>query len=65
MCCSINAKIPFATGAVRFICLLFYLRFSGIVGMTVGYGLCVYIYTALCDFYNGPVQSRRQTVQRS
>ena len=45
-----NAKITFATGVVRFICLRFSLRFSGIVGMTVGYDLCVYINTAIVQF---------------
>ena len=46
----VYAKIAFATGVVRFICLRFSLRFSGIVGMTVGYDICVYINTAIVRF---------------
>ena len=36
--------------------------------MTEGYGVCVYMYSHrafFMGFYNGPVQSRRQTVMRS
>ena len=46
----VHARITFAPGAIRFICLRFSIQFSGIVGMTAGYGLCVYIYTAIVRF---------------
>ena len=50
------AKITFATSVVQFICLRFSLRFSAIEVMTAGYDLCVYIKTAIGDFFDGYLQ---------